>query len=773
MSYTSALQVGKSTRAHACLVIDGIPVLFGTRSGLTLDTTSVFINGPTSLTSAAAMLEVPTLDGQKLNFDSLVVEPGGAKVVLRRSPAWDKYFQSRRPGTRLTQALNGTQISSFSVASNSTITAGQVAYIDRECVLVDALDGPQGIELVSRQYCTLVTNRESTLHTIGSFVSPVPPSLIGRSAELHVWSSETDSTLLRRLILKHVQPDNARGVWELSFEDCMALYDKKVASGYDAAVVKRTAYNNSSSNPTVTIDVNDDPQFAPTVGGVDGAVMVRHGGYAFIGDIASYDGNNPQVSMLEFAGVTGPQGGSPYFSLFVNSNIDDDTTARRVYVLTGNPMTALLRVLLSDRGDGDNSATYDVLHGVTASGTGGGDALSAYETERRMGAAIPSAMLNLSTSGDGLLNPSVLNEATSGFAYVLGHDGEESLLELMRDVAIHHQGFFYNNNEGKLSFKRLAGTYPSTTVDAALTETNVLRISSLVSVNDETEVVHTIGVDCNYDPGNSKFLGKVNVRYARTHELYKDSGRELIVKCRAFMVQEPQLSLPLYAYAYGVAPTTLADLISRFNRQFYRRQSGVRKVKVSVPWRYSTLVPGSVVTLTHSGYDALNGSAFTGEKMLVTAVDKLDIATGVVDLQLEEVWTGKPVCPAGRVSSWSGGPPQVATLTSSSKYGGGAIPGDYFAVGDKVRIFDYSASPPFSTASAVLTVSAKTSTTVTVTGVVGFTPAAGDVLVYAQYDDADNTADNVAESISQREHAFLSDAGWTLGTSVVSFDFYG
>ena len=66
-----------------------------------------------------------------------------------------------------------------------------------------------------------------------------------------------------------------------------------------------------------------------------------------------------------------------------------------------------------------------------------------------------------------------------------------------------------------------------------------------------------------------------------------------------------------------------------------------------------------------------------------------------------------------------------------------------------------------------------TSSTVTVTGVVGFTPAAGDILVQAQYDDADNTTTNAAQLVAQRGHVFGSDANWRLGASDVEADKWG
>jgi len=93
-------------------------------------------------------------------------------------------------------------------------------------------------------------------------------------------------------------------------------------------------------------------------------------------------------------------------------------------------------------------------------------------------------------------------------------------------------------------------------------------------------------------------------------------------------------------------------------------------------------------------------------------------------------------------------------------------------VGWKCRILDKSATPPFSTASGVLTVAAVTDTTVQFTGTVGFTPAAGDILVQAQYDNADSTVQNTS-SYAQRDYAFQADANARLGSSDAQADEWG
>jgi hypothetical protein len=51
----------------------------------------------------------------------------------------------------------------------------------------------------------------------------------------------------------------------------------------------------------------------------------------------------------------------------------------------------------------------------------------------------------------------------------------------------------------------------------------------------------------------------------------------------------------------------------------------------------------------------------------------------------------------------------------------------------------------------------------TLTG--GAAPAAGDIIVQAQYDDADNTTANAQQSIAQRGHAFQGDDNFRLGTA--------
>jgi hypothetical protein len=764
MTYASALAAGKATIAKAALIIDGIPVLFSTHSGITMNTSTVFQNGPASLTSVGAIIEPPQIDGQTLNSDTLIVEPGGCKVTLRKNVAWDKYFQPRRPYTVL---IGGCAFddAGFDVASNAStaFAAGSLAFVDRETMLVGSLTGSTYLN-VTRKYACLTSSRGAAAHASGAYVSPYPRSMLGRTAELHVWASDTDSTRLRLLVLKHVQLDNERGVWSLTFEDGMGMFDRNVAVGFEETAVLGISLTNGAT-PVYTIAVSDTEQF--TSAADNGAVMIRYGDRAFIGDIASYSGSDPQVSAAAFGSVNNTEA---YFNIFGNVSMEDNLTAKRVYVLRGPPMVSMLKVLLSDGGTHANSATYDEFFGITTTDENYAYTLTTPTLEKRMGAAIPAGCLNLTTTGDGLLNPLVLGDTASGFCYVLGGEDTTSLLDVMRQVALALQGFWYMNADGKLSFKRLAGTYSFNTIDAALTETNILRFSPLDCVNDETEVVQSVTIKCNYDPGAGKTLGTVNAYYPRAYEAYRSVARKMEMETHSLVISYTGMVVPLYCLAYGIQPATLADLRARFDRMFYRRQNGLLKYTLELPWKYHTLTPGSLVTITHSGLEAMDGSTLNGQTFLVSGISKIDMETGAVTIAVEETWSGKPVSPTCKVASYAAG---VITLTVSDKYGSGATPSSWFAVGWKLRLLDYSVSPPFSAASPVLTVTAVSGATVTVTGMGAFAPAAGDILVQAQYDDSNSTATNTAQIVSQRGHVFGADANWRLGASDVEADKWG
>lgn len=756
MTAQSAISAGPA-RVHYTLLIDGIPVLFGTKAGLVLSTSGILsAAGPATLTSVAAFAEIPKPGGRTLNHAIHMVTPGDLKVSLRKSTTWNKYFEPRRAGTYLASAMT-VAATSMTLHKASLFAVNQPIYVDRECILITALTSGQP-STVTRNYCALAGSK-AAIHLADTAVGPSPASLHKRTAELRMWTSDTDHTLLGRYVITNVTCDDDSSRWEIALKGFMEALDIQVAKGFRPTKMTDAVGVSGGAGLLELQFADSDVTSWLTNSSVNGHVMAvsKHGW--LVAPIVSFSGSQfPRVNFYA-GGQTRLARVAPEATVAAN-NVE----LRRVALLNGPPMVAALQVLLSDRGDGNNHATYDVLYGRTTTGTGAGAGIADGEQEVRFGAALSPDLLDMTTLTDSAL----LNDPGIGFSLVLGGDGPMSLLEVLENVAFQLKGYWYENGDGKLSFARMTGVFPTSAAAAAsLTETNILREKgTLRSTNDETEVIHTFQVECNYDYSNKRF-DKVNIVYQHAIERFRGVGRTLRVKYKGLIVNLPEQSGDMILESVGQLPAGVSAIFAHCDRWFYRTQNGLRKYVLAVAMRYFALRPGQRATLTHSLLNAFDGSTVSGLSTEIVKISKVDTEKGRINIEVSETWSGRIISPTGKISSWPGGSsPYTITLATNTKYGGGTTPGRMFAVGWTVKILDKSASPPFSTASGTYTITAVTDTTITVTGAApAFTPAAGDVIVQETYDTATSTTASASFAAGQRDHLFLADSNGRLGAS--------
>lgn len=782
MTYQTAIEAGLSMAdLEATLLIDGVPLLFGSNSSLVLNTSSIFINGPASLTSINALVkDTIKPEGSELDYDQMVVGPSGMSVSIRSTPTIDRFFERRRtPRTRLTAPVTNLA-TTLNVQNTSGFGAGGVAYVDRECILVGGT-GTNTLTTVTRAYAAL-PNQSLQAHQDGAFVQGSPTHLRGRMAELRFHVGD-QVRLVGRYVLDSYSHNGVNNTWDLRFADAMhMILERPLATGMDGIRVQAigvTASSDTPSQPLLKLTLAGDWQWLPTTltGGLrvvitlgedvnDGkpiitpVVSINGTGDLFIKHdaITAWLGDAVSGGVTGTTDPTGPLGRD--FSV-------DGISCRLCYVLNGPPMRDLLRVLLSDRGNGDNNATYDVLFGTSTSGSTS-TTVSDGALDRRFGAGIRAALLDLTT----LANDDVLAEQGIGWSYVLDSTKQAKVIDLLTEVGIQLGGFFFLNGAGQLSFKRLSGLYASPVVVARIPQSHVDINESHVSVDDESLAVHSIIIECNCDPLTDKLMGKVTIRDMRMYETFRDSASAVTWKLKGLVVDVPQQNGGQSAVTTGSMPAIYEELVARFDKIVHRRMVGVPVYTLTLPFRYHTLLPGDVIAVTCEALRTFAGGTLNNTPLEVVSVSGIDLEYGTVTITAHGTWAAKPVSPSSVVQSWAGGPPQVITLVTNHRYGGGASPGDYWPVGWKLRLLDRSADPPFSLASGVLTVTAKTATTVTVTGTVGFTPVNGDILVQSQYDDANSTAQNTA-GFAQRDYAFQADTGGRLGTANNNADTWG
>jgi len=764
MTYASALTAGAGVQApDAVLVIDGIPVAFSTRAGLTFDRGGAgWLNSaPASLTTVAAIDPASVkVDGSTLDFDQLMVPPGSASLTIRRALAWDRYFERRRtPVARLTADLAPAS-ATINVDSSTGYAANGVAYIDRECVLIGGTTSTS-FTTVTRAYAALPGQMLSR-HRQFARVTPSPLSLVGRHAEL--WFHLAGNWRLeRRLRVDGISRMGTAGTWDLSFSDIMAMIDRQIAVGMDAVPFTSVTVTDSTDTPTrplIVFNLANNFGWFPsaTSAGLYAHVKLGEGDAAldFFSEVLDADPvggsvtvSDPSIEAL-FSGATTSSGLS--VSTVVAFSTAFTGTIKLVLRLQGPPMLDALRVITST-GSGSNGS-YDVLFGVDGTTANSGTVSDGTE-ERRFGAAISDDLVDVA----GL--EAYKTESAEGWSYWLGASGQENLRDFLEEVAWALQGYWCVR-DGKLTFRKLSGITGATPIAATILAKHIERDGDFKAIDDEREAVHSMSVKCNLDPVTGTLMGEVNIRDMAQYETFRDVAQVSEVERRGLTVVAPQRGILPESQQYGAAH--YAGLVARFDKMLHRRMRGLRKYELTVPFRFHTLEPGDVVSGTTEALPDFAGGSLDSQALEVVSTSGFSLADGKVTLTCWDTWRTRPISVSGNVASWSVGPPQVATLTTSHRFGGGTTPGRQFAVGWKVRILDKSATPPFSTASAVLTVSAVADATVTVTGVVGFTPANGDILVQANYDNADNTTENTA-GYAQRDYAFEAEFGLRLGTA--------
>lgn len=752
MTYATDLTAVSTHKVGFTLFVDGVPLLFGTRAGLVYPTSGGITNPPSgTLTSNDGIVKGSlSLEGQALNYETLMVHPTSASLRLRLSSTWDTYFRRRdNLGVYLLADVTETA-TGISVSSTSGMSVDDPIYINRETMRITNVNSSTSLD-VARNYCALSANsRGGHAHKAGAIVSKQPRFHIGRMCELRAFMGEPESTsgtssVVTKILSLAASPtyDIEAVAWVLSFHDAMRLFDRKVAVGFRGSTVDGLDVVTSGGQSKYALTLGESREFATST--EDGHLVLQYeDGTYQVAKIDAYDSGRPVVQHVT---------GSP-------------VSARRCYVFRGSPMQMALRVLMSDRGlgsaSGTNHATYDTLFGITSTGASATRRLETGEAECRFGAAIPATMIDVT----GLTAASLLNENVQGFTYFLGVKGEDDLLSILEEVAWALRGFWYFTDDGKLSFKRFVGALTgatTTTINASDWQKN----SSLTSVDDESEIVHTITIKCNHDPNEDKLRGEVNLFYSEQKETHRDIDGKVTIERKGLYATLPgQNQDVLYTFG-GVVPsrTNVQAIQAHADRIFALRARGIRKYTLRLPWEFSTLKPGDRVSVTSDKHIAFDGNTLSSTVLEVVSVALRPLDPGPVEVHLRDTWPSRRLNPTAKVSSRSG---FDVTLATGSKWEAspGTSPGTWFAVGWKVRVYDYSASPRYSQVLDT-TVSAVTATVLTLASITfaDFSlVATNDIVTADTYADSDNTTTNGQNSLGQRDYLFLSDANMLLAS---------
>lgn len=765
MTYASVLSRFNAYKLDAVLIISGIPTLFGTRAGRTHDGTGVNQPYPGTWASVAAW-DVRSFKQGESTLDKLngYVKPSTIGLELFKNSAWNSYFHRRTlPQPVLTADINETA-TTITLNDTTGLDGGNYLYINRETILIGNVASSTSLTGCTRNAIGLAGDA-AACHQAGTTCGVTPRHLIGREATLRIFLGEGDSTyqdIIGLRITESPRDNTSRGVWELAFDDGMQRFARKIAVNMQGATVQILGTTVVSGELMYQMTFQDRTELGFANGnaaGDLGHIMLTcsgsgvHGGGSPI--VTTFTQPSAGVINVPAAAFTGDltNGVSPVTYDF----------ARRVYVFTGSPMESALKVLLSDSGNGDNDASYDVLAGPITS-TGGTGSLTDATSEKRLGAAIPPALLDLTTSG--LKSRDLITRSVPGWCYILGGRGPEDLLAFMCEVAWAMGGFWYTTLAGQLSFKFYDAAYPNDVETATITEGQLVRDCTYTSVDDEKDVLHSVNLECNFALVDNSAHGHFTSISPEARETYRDlPGGSITVARKGMLVDLPGMDATGSVSGGQVLaqPGSILSARGVMIRIYVKREKGTLKYLFDCPWKYSPLVAGNLITVTHPKFNAFNGSGLSSTTLQVMSKQP-DMAKQRVKLTCEDTWAAKIIAPTARISAWSGAGPYTLTLTANStKFNLGASPTSYFAAGWVLEIHQYGTAAARYATKFLFTVTSITNGTVMVgTATTTFTPAAGDIVCFRGYPNAASAVANTAQGMGQRAYAFMSDDNFLL-----------
>jgi hypothetical protein len=657
------------------------------------------------------------ISGSSLDRSRSLVVPGGFSARVMDGET-QREVLSRREGVRdeIASSITASATTIPTIASNND--AGRVVYLERETILLGNISTNDYITSHRGAWGSQPRAHGATLP-----LSSRPRYLRGRRGTL--WAVDLDTLNAKpiRAGLLSGSPQFAAGAYDLEFVDVQKELNRPLMRGFQDAVSAEWEVNGNQVDVTV-------PDARLFVDGTRSSIHVEGEGnlnrvhYLDSGDVNT----STNVVSLDFARIRYSESNE------VAVATGTELTLRQVQVIAQDAAIAALQVMCSILGDGANG-TYDVLPG-RAPGTDFAGV--------QVGAGIPEDWVDVA-AWEAL-------EGVGGIC-VFYLDEETRLLDwLVNEISWRLGGYVYVTDEGKISFQRYRAAVPAI-------EQNTLAKADILAgdvsvVDDESETVGRISIECNYNPGQREYLSKQTVVFADLQGTYGDDLPSIELESKSLWVGGGGSTL-------SSPPSSQWELISSFDRIYSRVKEGVRKIRFRLPWRqHTTYVPGHTFRLTDDRLPDFAGDVgITSRTHEVTSASP-DPTTGSVEVEAEEIPRGFVIAPTAIVASYNAGT-GVATLDTTTDYHG-AEPGFDFPVGAEIIVFDADASPPFS-ATQPSTITAVASSTVTF-GYSGFTPAVGDIITLF-YDLATST--NVAANTlaGVKDHLYQVDTSDTLGAA--------
>ena len=392
----------------------------------------------------------------------------------------------------------------------------------------------------------------------------------------------------------------------------------------------------------------------------------------------------------------------------------DVQRAKHIAVLDGfsfTPGERMLHMLASKVGDGVNG-TYDTLGGYNRVRFGG--------FEFHFGACID----------EGDLDTAAFLDVGGGGTFSNVIDGERAVSEVLFDFCVQLECFWYADNNGRLTVKRLA---EDQVTPAIVIDSNVITGEPEVTYEEEA-VSPRVSLKCNYDPVSGDFEATVNVVDVDLAARYPARTDTLELESRSIVVE------PIALGDTGTLPRTAVSLAGV---EVTLRRIQVANGRGRVLVRFSALLDlialdlGQVVTLTTAVPNLETGGNVSQSGRVVLIGPRIE--EGEVDVVVELLDRAFVIAPACVIASRAGA---VLTLQTTGPECASTSPGNMFAASiNSVAVWDISAN-----VFEVLDIVARSATTLTLSAAPTFAHGAGD-FVTVQSQDAGQTGVNTTGQV--------------------------
>ena len=695
------------------LVVDGAPYVFVERpipSTLAILVTRSQVVAVKTVKEGESKLdlEIRREVSATVDFDLIGNEDGSLDQILsvnRRRSAW-------------ITAGAAAGATTLVMTSTAGMLAGETIYIGAESVLIGVVASATTLTGCIRGYLNTTAVELFGTASDGDPVYRYVPSWEGRRAWLYAWTVDQGVLLSQQILSTLIidEPPRYEGAyaWSVRCAGVMQEYmERAVGVGLREAKVTQTPTVSASS---ITLTVDDATAFA--VATTPAYVVLSTGQ---VRELLFVDPTSITISRERFQQRFG-----------LPSPIRAESV-RQIGIVGGASAYPLMWVLRSKYGTG---VGFDVFPGVAPA--------NEFDFGWRLGAGLDAADVD---------STSFIARTTAPHTIII--DQEKPLGDILQEWCMLSSSAVVVTSDGVLTAISISN--PRSTTSVIIGKENLVPGSGIDVVANESVITPLSTFECDYSPISKETRATVNLIDVDNLKRYPRSPRRRQIALPSVGSKDAARLVRDDAWAHP-SETSTGD-IQNIAYDVVGGEGPLARIEVSITVTLDllSLRLGDVTQIGSGLPDGFNapdmaGGTISGKYARVIS-RRPDYDRGVVGLTLQLLEPLVHVCPAAVIASALGA---VLTLSTTGPEVRTTSPGNDFAIGMSVRVFDVSAS-----AFELIVITGVSATTITLASAPTFFVVGGVDYVVA---DPGNTASVVTTTsgYSTVEMSCMTDASGTM-----------